>query len=219
MFSQYGQIIAIMLSEEFSNINYDLVYNFVFIEFLTNSHAMNCKKMANKTLISKNSIRIKLTKYEKIYEVEDFEEDVGEIITYKDKDYLQRPIFSSDKTPERALTSHQPSEYQIAENIYEDKIKELCGFISVEGAIVRTLFKKNKNALVIEMENIDVAIKVVMYLNNIELVKKQYTKIFFCEKKDFENSHSLLSGVEEESVVAVKAKEGNVIFINKIRKP
>lgn len=111
MFSQYGQIIAIMLSEEFSNINYDLVYNFVFIEFLTNSHAMNCKKMANKTLISKNSIRIKLTKYEKIYEVEDFEEDVGEIITYKDKDYLQRPIFSSDKTPERALTSHQPSEY------------------------------------------------------------------------------------------------------------
>ena len=43
--------------------------------FGTNKQAMKCKKMVNKALIGKNNIRIKLTKYEEIDEVEDFEED------------------------------------------------------------------------------------------------------------------------------------------------
>ena len=212
LFCQYGKIVAIMLSEEYSNINYDLVYNYVFIEFATNAQAMKCKKLLSRALISKNNIRIKLTKYEEIDEVEDFEEDVGAIITYRDKDYLQRPSFCLKNSQKAGIEeSYQPTKYQLVQNVQAHQIEEISNFISIEGNIIRKLFKDDFNVLAVEMENLNAAIKVLIYLNNIELIRKQYTKICFCEEKDFGQesmSNRLSSCIEEDSIRVVKDKRG-----------
>ena len=212
LFSQYGKVEAILLSEEFSNINYDLVYNFVFIEFGTNSQAMKCKKMANKALIAKNNIRIKLTKYEEIDEVEDFEEDVGETVFYKSKHYLQRRKYvNKNLASEDREDVYPPSKFLVVENLKAEQVQEICNYITVEGKIVQRTWQEDTKRYLIQMEDLNSAIKAVMHLNNIELVRKQHVKISFAAEKEFDCD-------EKESQIAVKDKAGIFLLFNTFRK-
>ena len=81
--------------------------------------------------------------------------------------------------------------------------------------------QKNTKRYLIQMEEQSSAVRAVMHLNNIELVRKQHVKISFADEKEFPKSETNLTLEidERESQVAVKDKKGIFSYLKHIENP
>jgi len=118
LFSQYGLIMSMKIVEQTVNLNNDMVYKSIFLEFYKYKGAINCKKCLSNCFLVANNLRISLTKYENITEIELFEEDCsGPIFEYSNEIYLQRFSFNTCMDSEASINMiSAPSQYIKLEN-------------------------------------------------------------------------------------------------------